>query len=63
MAQSTAQRQRAYKQSMKEAGYVRLDAYVTKDQREKFRDLGGDEWLRKAIDRAKIPTKGYCNQN
>lgn len=53
MAQTVAQRQRAYKESMKEAGYVRLEAYVTKEQREKFRQLGGDEWLRKRIDRAK----------
>jgi hypothetical protein len=54
MAQTTAQRQRAYKESMKEAGYVRLEAYVTREQREKYRQLGGDEWLRKAIDRAKV---------
>lgn len=54
MAQTTAQRQRAYKESMKEAGYVRLEGYVTREQREKYRQLGGDEWLRKAIDRAKV---------
>lgn len=55
MAQSTADRQRAFKQSMKDAGYVRLEAYVTKEQREKFRQLGGDEWLRKKIEQAKQP--------
>lgn len=53
MAQSTAERQRAFKQAMKDAGYVRLEAYVTREQREKFRQLGGDEWLRKKIDGAK----------
>lgn len=55
MAQSTADRQRTFKESMKEAGYVRLEAYVTKAQREKFRRLGGDEWLRKRIEAAKEP--------
>jgi predicted Holliday junction resolvase-like endonuclease len=54
MAQSTAERQRAFKESMKEAGYVRLEAYVTREQREKFRQLGGDEWLRKKIEAAKV---------
>jgi hypothetical protein len=54
MAQSTADRQRAFKESMKEAGFVRLEAYVTKEQREKFRALGGDEWLRKKIDAARL---------
>lgn len=53
MPQSTAVRQRAFKESMKEAGYVRLEAYVTKEQREKFRALGGDAWLRKKIEAAK----------
>jgi predicted Holliday junction resolvase-like endonuclease len=56
MAQTTAQRQRAYKESMKESGYVRLEAYVTKEQRDKFRALGGDEWLRKRINAAKRPS-------
>lgn len=59
MAQSTADRQRAFKESMKQAGFVRLEAYVTKEQRDKFRALGGDEWLRKKIDAAKQkPTNG-----
>lgn len=53
MPQSTAERQRAFKEAMKEAGYVRLEAYVTREQREKFRRLGGDEWLRKKIEQAK----------
>lgn len=53
MPQSVADRQRAFKESMKEAGFVRLEAYVTKEQREKFRRLGGDEWLRKKIEQAK----------
>jgi hypothetical protein len=61
IAKTSAQRQQAYKAAQRAAGMVRLEAYVTLEQREKFRDLGGDEWLRKAIDRAKIPTKGYCN--
>lgn len=54
MAQSIADRQKAFKASMKQAGMVRLEAWVTKEQRRKFRDeLGGDEWLRKKIDNAK----------
>jgi hypothetical protein len=51
-AQTVAQRQRAYKAAQREAGLVRLEAYVTREQREKFRAIGGDEWLRKAINRA-----------
>lgn len=54
-AKTSAQRQQAFKQSMKAAGYVRLEAYVTLEQREKFRALGGDKWLRKRIDAAKQP--------
>jgi hypothetical protein len=54
MAQSTAERQKAFKAAQKAAGLVRLEAYVTKDQRIKFRALGGDPWLRKKIDRAKV---------
>lgn len=56
-AKSVADRQRAFKESMKLAGFVRLEAYVTKEQREKFRQLGGDEWLRKKIEAATIPQK------
>jgi hypothetical protein len=56
MAQTTAQRQRAYKESMKEAGYVRLEGYVSPEQREKYKALGGEKWLRRAIDRAKVKT-------
>ena len=52
MPQTTAERQRAFKEAMREAGYVRLEAYVTKEQREKFRQLGGDDWLRKQIEKA-----------
>jgi hypothetical protein len=52
MPQSTAERQRAFKEAMKEAGFVRLEAYVTREQREKFRQIGGDDWLRKKIDSA-----------
>lgn len=55
MPLSTAERQKAFKDAMKEAGYVRLEAYVTKEQREKFRALGGDGWLRKKINSAKEP--------
>lgn len=57
MAQSVAERQRAFKASMKAAGYVKLEAWVTLEQREKFRQLGGDEWLRKKIEAAKPPDK------
>lgn len=53
MAKTVAERQADFKQAMREAGYVRLEGYVTKEQREKFRRLGGDEWLRKKIEQAK----------
>lgn len=53
MAKTPAERQADFKQAMKDAGYVRLEAYVTREQREKFRHLGGDDWLRKKIDGAK----------
>lgn len=52
-AKTNAQRQQAFKAAQKEAGYVRLEAYVTKEQRDKFRALGGDSWLRALIDRAR----------
>ena len=55
MAQSTAERQKAFKDGMKAAGYVKLEAYVTKEQREKFVQLGGAAWLQKKIDAAKKP--------
>lgn len=58
MAKTTAERQADFKQAMKDAGYVRLEAYVTKEQREKFRALGGDEWLRKKIDKATVKDGG-----
>jgi hypothetical protein len=54
MAQTTAERQKAFKAAQKAAGLVRLEAYVTKEQRDKFRALGGDPWLRKKIDQAKV---------
>ena len=53
MPKTPAERQADFKQAMKDAGYVRLEAYVTREQREKFRALGGDAWLRKRIDAAK----------
>lgn len=56
MAKTTAERQADFKQAMRDAGYVRLEAYVTKEQREKFRRLGGDDWLRDRISRAKVKT-------
>jgi hypothetical protein len=54
MAKTPAERQAEFKQAMKEAGFVRLEAYVTREQREKFRQLGGDAWLRERIERAKV---------
>lgn len=57
MAQSVAQRQRTFKAAMKAAGYVKLEAWVTLEQREKFRQVGGDEWLRDRINRAKPKEK------
>jgi transcriptional/translational regulatory protein YebC/TACO1 len=56
-AKTNAQRQKAYKDAQKAAGFVRLEGYVTFAQREKLKALGGDAWLRKAIDRAKVPEK------
>lgn len=56
MAKTPAERQAEFKQAMKDAGYVRLEAYVTREQREKFRQLGGDAWLRERIERAKVKT-------
>lgn len=50
VAKSVSERQRTFKQSQRELGMVRLEAYVTADQRQKYRELGGDEWLRKQID-------------
>jgi hypothetical protein len=54
MAQSTAERQKAFKAAQREAGMVRLEGYVTKEQRVKFFALGGWKWLRDKIDRAKV---------
>jgi hypothetical protein len=56
MPKSLAQRQAEFKAAQKAAGLVRLEAYVTKEQRDKFRALGGDPWLRKKIDQAKVKT-------
>jgi hypothetical protein len=54
MAQTTAERQKAFKAAQREAGMVRLEGYVTKEQRVKFFALGGWKWLRDKIDRAKV---------
>jgi hypothetical protein len=54
MAQSAAERQKTFKQSMRDAGFVRLEAYVTPEEREKFRALGSDVWLRQKINAAKV---------
>jgi hypothetical protein len=53
MAKTVAERQKEFKEAQAAAGMVRLEAWVTKEQREKFRRLGGDEWLRKKIDATK----------
>lgn len=53
-SKTVAERQRSFKKAMREAGYVRLEAYVSRDQRDKFRRLGGDEWLRKKVNAAKV---------
>lgn len=58
MPQTVAERQRAFKASQKAAGLVKVEAWVTLEQREKFRELGGDEWLRKRIDAAKVKPPG-----
>jgi hypothetical protein len=57
MAKTVAERQRDFKAAMKAAGFVKLEAWVTLAQREKFRQIGGDEWLRKRIDAARNPAK------
>lgn len=57
VAQTAAERQKAFKDALKAAGFVRLESYVTAEQREKFRRLGGDEWLRNRIDKAKETAK------
>lgn len=57
MAQSVAERQRTFKAAMKAAGFVKLEAWVMPEQREKFRQLGGDEWLRERINKAKPKEK------
>lgn len=54
MPQTNAEKQKAFKQAMAEAGYVRLEAWVTREQREKFRQVGSDEWLRRKIDASKV---------
>ena len=36
---------------------VALTARVLRRQREKFNAMGGAEWLRGAIDRARVPSK------
>ena len=54
-AQTTAQRQKAFKEAKRASGLVRLEAYISAEQREKFRALGGDAWLRKKIDAVKDP--------
>jgi hypothetical protein len=62
MAQTNAEKQKAFKDSMREAGYVRLEAWVTEEQRKKFRQIGSDEWLRKRIDAAKPPLPLYIKE-
>lgn len=55
---TVAQRQKAFKEAQKAAGFVRFEGYITKEQRKAYRELGGDAWLRKAIDRAKVREAG-----
>jgi ribosomal protein S9 len=57
MAKTLAQRQADFRKAMKDAGFVLLTAYVTKEQRDKFRQIGGDEWLRERINKAKPKEK------
>lgn len=53
-AQTSAQRQQAFKASRRAAGMVRLEAYVSRKERGKYQELGGVEWLRKKINAGKI---------
>ena len=54
-AQTTAQRQKAFKDAQRAAGLVRLEAYVTPQQRDKYKAIGATEWLQKRINAAKPP--------
>ena len=49
-----AERQAAFKTARRASGMVRIDVYVSAAQRAKFGLLGGSEWLRKRIDRARV---------
>jgi hypothetical protein len=52
-AQTTAQRQKAFKAAQRAAGLVRVEFYATEAQRAKVGRLGGSAWLLKQIDKAK----------
>lgn len=56
-AQTPAQRQQAFKASQREAGMVRLDIWLTKEQRDRLTALGGVTWLRKKIDASRPPQR------
>lgn len=57
-AKPSAERQRAYREAAKKADRVRLPYYVTSIEAAKLKALGGADWLRDRINRAKLPTKG-----
>lgn len=48
---TTAQRQARYRENQRLQGLVRLTAYLTEVQREKYHRLGGEAWLRKMLER------------
>ena len=57
MAQSNKERQQAFKAAQAAAGRVRVEVYITKEQRDKLAALGGAEWLRQAIDAAEVTSQ------
>jgi hypothetical protein len=53
---TSAQRQKSFRQTRAAEGLVRLEAYVSRELRDKFKRIGGADWLRKQLARAKDKT-------
>jgi hypothetical protein len=53
-AKTPAERQRAFKAAQAAAGMVRFELYLSPAQQAKLKALGGSDWLRARIDRAKV---------
>lgn len=54
IAKTSAERQRAFKAAQAAAGMVRFELYLSPPQQAKLKALGGSDWLRARIDRAKV---------